>query len=891
MLMQLLRWMSWLLVRVLVLGRYRATILGKQEVLRRPGPYLMLPNHPAFIDPPLLMAFLWPTFRFRPMLLETNFQNPILAPFVPILRAIPIPDIERASAADRQRVEEAVGAAVAALRAGDNVIVWPSGRLQRNGIESIGGSRSVADILAAVPNVTVVLVRTRGLWGSMFSVAATGQRPHLMALLFRSVLLYLANLIIFTPRRHITIKMEPFTRAERPEPTREAVNHWLEAWYNADVRPEKPTYVPHHFLFGPRAYEFPPPPSLPEVDVRQVKPETKQVVAEALEEKLGRPLTPEEERPNLTFRELGLDSLDLMEVTLTVERRTGFHGESIPVTLGQLWALAAGLGAGAPVKPPPPVWFSPPTGALDVVAHGQTVAEAVVNRVLMNPRDIATADDVGGILTYEQILMRSLLLASRFRDIPEPHVGLLMPASSAGVVALMALHFAGKLPVLLNWTTGPGNMGHGVEITGVKRVVTSKLFIDRAQVVVPGAEFLYLESVRGTVGRLEYARRWLAMKLFRTRVARRTLARLDPDPDKPAAVLFTSGSEKAPKAVPLTHRNVLSDMAGAAPLLQVDRTTVLLVFLPLFHSFGHTVTGLFPLFGGIKSVYHPDPTDASGLVRKIVAYRPTALAATPTFLGYILDRAEPGDLDSLQLIVVGAEKCPDVIFDKAAKLAPNATVVEGYGITECSPVVSANPRWAPKRGTVGVPIGGVTVCATDLETEKALPVGETGMLLVSGPTVFPGYIGYEGPPPFRELDGKRWYVTGDLAEIGTDGYIRFRGRLKRFLKAGGEMISLPALEEPFARLYPATQEGPRVAVEGIETPSGRRIVLFTTEDIPLKEANAILQREGHRGIMRLDEVRNLEAIPVLGTGKTDYKVLRAMIEGERTGERPGERGA
>jgi long-chain-fatty-acid--[acyl-carrier-protein] ligase len=179
---------------------------------------------------------------------------------------------------------------------------------------------------------------------------------------------------------------------------------------------------------------------------------------------------------------------------------------------------------------------------------------------------------------------------------------------------------------------------------------------------------------------------------------------------------------------------------------------------------------------------------------------------------------------------------------------------------------------------VGQPLPGVEVCAVDLETEAVLPPGRRGMLHVSGPIVFPGYIGYDGPSPFRERDGKRWYVTGDLAELDAEGTIRLSGRLKRFLKAGGEMISLPALEEPLAHRYPPTVEGPRVAVEGIETEGGgRHVVLFTTEPLGLREANAVLQEEGFRGVMRLDEVRHIEKVPVLGTGKTDYKVLRAQI--------------
>ncbi len=264
--------------------------------------------------------------------------------------------------------------------------------------------------------------------------------------------------------------------------------------------------------------------------------------------------------------------------------------------------------------------------------------------------------------------------------------------------------------------------------------------------------------------------------------------------------------------------------------------------------------------------------------RKTAAYKPTLIAATPTFMNYILDRASPGDLNTLHLIVLGAEKCPDAVFAKIKRIMPQAAAVEGYGITECSAVVSVNRPATTKEGTLGLPLPGVTVCVTDLETGKVLPQGLMGMLNVHGPNVFPGYVGYDGPSPFREMDGKRWYVTGDLGEIDSDGALVFRGRLKRFLKAGGEMISLPALEEPFARLYPPTDQGPQVAVEGIETNDGRRIVLFTTQAITLHEANAILQKEGFRGVLRLDDVSRLDKIPVLGTGKTDYKVLRALVQ-------------
>ncbi len=151
------------------------------------------------------------------------------------------------------------------------------------------------------------------------------------------------------------------------------------------------------------------------------------------------------------------------------------------------------------------------------------------------------------------------------------------------------------------------------------------------------------------------------------------------------------------------------------------------------------------------------------------------------------------------------------------------------------------------------------------------------MLLVRGPSIFGGYLHYDGPDPFMTIDSQRWYKTGDLVALDEERFIHFRGRLKRFIKAGGEMISLPALEEPFLQCFPPTEDGPQVAVEGVEMPTGRHITLFTTREMTLREANLILAEAGFRGVMRLDEVRQVDSIPVLGTGKTDYKALRKAV--------------
>jgi long-chain-fatty-acid--[acyl-carrier-protein] ligase len=802
---------------------------------------------------------------------------------VPLLGGVRVPDLDQPSDAASAQARAAIDSVIEGLRQGDNFILWPAGHAQSDGVERLGAAQAASDILKAVPDANVVLVRTRGLWGSRFSLARTGRAPALMGELKRSVLILLSNLLLFTPRRRIDITVEVIDRRKLPDLHRRTLNPWLEAWYNAGG-PEMPKFVPYHLLFGPRTYRFPAPPRPPAVDASRITAATKAGVRQILEDKLRRPLEESQQKAETTLAELGMSSLEAVDVTRAVEQRYRFTVEVMPTTVGELWALAQGLAEKGSVPPPPAEWLRRPSEEGRLQLLGGTLLAAFVARALANPKDVVVADDLSGVLTYERLLVGALTLAKRLTRLPNANVGLMLPASVACDVAFLALHLAGKLPVMLNWTTGPAHLAHAVEVMGVTHVVTSKAFIDRLGVPSAGWEYLYLEELRAGIGRFELLRTLLTVRLLPGVVRRRVLGgkkRTVPSPDQYAVILFTSGTEKAPKVVPLTHRNILSDLRGGIEFFGVTRQDILLGFLPPFHSFGLTVGLLLPVLTGLRVVHHPDPTDAARLARKIVAYKPTHLVCTPTFLGYILDHAQPGQLASLRSIVVGAEKCPEGLRRRCAELVPEASLTEGYGITECSPIVSVNQAVANRPGTVGRPIPGVEVCVVDLVTEAQLPTGRTGMLWVSGPMVFPGYLGYDGPSPFQERDGKRWYVTGDLAELDADGYIRLAGRLKRFLKAGGEMISLVALEEPFARLYPPTQEGPRVAVEGIETAEGTRIVLFSTEPISLRDANALLHQEGFRGVMHLSETRQVATIPVLGTGKTDYKVLRATLTAEQ----------
>ena len=874
-----LRNLFWWLSRHLLRLRYRVNVTGLDALRKVRGPTLVMPNHPGYIDPPLVLAHLQNGLKLRPVVYAGIYRLPALLPLMRLVDALEVPELAEHSQDARQQTLVLIDAIVAGLQRGESFLLYPSGKTQRGSREELGAARAAAEILDRCPQASVALVRTRGLWGSMFTFARTGQRPHLGRCALKTIGWMAANLLFFAPRRRVEVTVEVADRGALPTGNRDALNRHLEEWYNRGG-PEPPAFVPYHFLFGPRSYKFPDLRSSGDIDVSKIKPATIEAVNEIIAEHLKRPLADDERDADQTLEGLGIDSLERMDIALAIEDRFGFRSDQVAETLGQLWELAAGLQTGSGDKPivAPPAWHEKAQRAGESAILAETVGEAFVARALACSREMATADATSGALTYRRLLVGARLLAKRFGPMPGDAVGVLLPASVAADVVYFGLHLAGKLPVMLNWTTGPANLAHAVSMLGIRRVITSRRLIDRLGIRIEGAEYAFLEDIKASTGKLEALSMLLATSLFPGRLLRR-LPR--PSPDAPAVVLFTSGSESTPKAVPLSHRNLITNIRACLHVLELSRNDVMLGFLPPFHSFGLTGTLLAPILSGFRVVHHPDPTDAGRLVRTTAGYRANLLVTTPTFLSYMLSVATADAFRSVRTVVTGAEKCPETLFARIRELAPQATILEGYGITECSPVVAANRPKQTKLGTVGFPVDGVEVCLVDPDTREPAHGAATGLLLVRGPSVFQGYLNHSGADPFIEVHGKRWYVTGDLVEIDPEGFIHFRGRLKRFLKVGGEMVSLPALEEPFQEKFPPTEEGPQAAVEGIDAHDARWIVLFTTRDISLREANAMLSAAGLRGVMRLDEVVRLEAIPVLGTGKTDYKALRRMVQESR----------
>jgi long-chain-fatty-acid--[acyl-carrier-protein] ligase len=348
--------------------------------------------------------------------------------------------------------------------------------------------------------------------------------------------------------------------------------------------------------------------------------------------------------------------------------------------------------------------------------------------------------------------------------------------------------------------------------------------------------------------------------------------------NKTAVILFTSGSEAMPKAVPLTHTNITNDLHGTFELMKIEKKTIFLGFLPPFHSFGFTALTAFPLISGTRVAYTPNPTDAREVLKILKHTKSNLMVGTPGFLKLLMAVGSAYYFKSIRYVISGAEAMPAALKELFDSLTVNTKLLEGYGITECAPILSANPVHKQKANSVGNFIPGVEHLILDLETGKPSLTGNSGMLYVRGKNVFNGYLGEETNNPFEEINGKTYYKTGDLAYLDEDGFLFITGRLKRFIKIAGEMISLPFIEKILLEKY-GDQEKQVLAVEGSDKTTPAQIVLFTTLNINLEDVNNYLSENGVAPLARIKRIVEIDEIPVLGTGKTDYKVLRKRIEG------------
>ena len=465
-------------------------------------------------------------------------------------------------------------------------------------------------------------------------------------------------------------------------------------------------------------------------------------------------------------------------------------------------------------------------------------------------------------------------------------VGILLPPSVGGALANVAATLSGRTTVNLNYTVGLKGLESVSSQAGLMTVLTSRVFLERAKVELPAnLTPIWIDEIRNSIDSLARLTALLLALFAPIRMLeRRCGAIIPPRIDDVATIIFSSGSTGEPKGVLLSHFNLDSNVEGIAQVLHVDQYDRLLGILPFFHSFGYLATLWFPLIHGAGVIYHPSPLDAGPIGELIHQHRITILIATPTFLQLYVRRCTPEQFGSLRIVLTGAEKLPDrllIAFEKRFGICP----IEGYGVTECAPVIAVNcPDFraagffqpASRKGTVGQPLPGVSVRIVDPDTYQLLPVGTSGMLLVKGPNVMDGYLGREDLTAKVMRDG--WYITGDIATLDEDGFITITDRLSRFSKIAGEMIPHGQIEN--ALLEAAHAETMVLAVTAVpDDRKGEQLVVLHTLD----ESNIpdILRKLATHGLPNLfipkrENFIKVDHLPVLGTGKLDLRTLKQL---------------
>ncbi|QYY37087.1 AMP-binding protein [Ruficoccus sp. ZRK36] len=510
-----------------------------------------------------------------------------------------------------------------------------------------------------------------------------------------------------------------------------------------------------------------------------------------------------------------------------------------------------------------------------------------VDKELVVDRALGRKAFKGGVL-----LALSLGLAKRLRrDCPEKRIGLVLPPGIAGVVGNLAVVLAGKTPVNLNFTLGRDAVAACVERAGIKTILTVgaiKEKIDEKCPEFPWTDHMIdLKDALTGMSKLGIALRLAAVKLLPAG----WLAKLFRVPTQggreEAAILFTSGSDGAPKGVVLSHRNIIANCIQASMCRALPMQESMLANLPIFHSFGFTVTLWLPLMFGMRVVYTPSPLDFKLAARAIREEKCGILLGTPTFFRPYLKRVEPSDLATLKIAIAGAEKTPKGFHQAWEERFPSCFYLEGYGLTETTPVVGVNEPdilsdnpddcvIGTRAGSIGRLFPGMAARIRSLETDEIQPMTQTGIVEFKGPNIFEGYL--DEPEKTAAVLRDGWLATGDLGRLDPDGFLYIEGRISRFSKIGGEMVPHGTVETAVAKaLGLDDSEVPLIAVSARQDPAkGEALVLLSTSAVDREELARKLAEAGLANLWIPREIRIVEAIPTLGSGKLDIKALKDL---------------
>jgi acyl-[acyl-carrier-protein]-phospholipid O-acyltransferase/long-chain-fatty-acid--[acyl-carrier-protein] ligase len=518
----------------------------------------------------------------------------------------------------------------------------------------------------------------------------------------------------------------------------------------------------------------------------------------------------------------------------------------------------------------------------DATAHRKSASDTLPRRVIRSARrhwsHFAMADSSGRELTFGRMLTASLLIANWARTRrDEEMIGVLLPPGVDGALVNIGITLAGRVPVNLDFTASPEEMVAVRERCRIRTVVTSKLSLAKTKVAAQDG-MIFVEDILERAGRVARWRARLAARLAPAVLLSRTAR-----PDSLATVIFSSGVTGTPKGAMLSHYNLLANIEAIAQLYWIHDRDRIVGVLPFFHSFGYAVTMWFPLIAGCGVIYHPDPSDAESIGRLVAQYRATLLLATPAFCSIYTHQCSKEQFASLRYVLVGAEKLREPLAE-AFREKFGVELLEGYGCTEMAPVVAVSaPNFVAgkdtqlgnKPGTVGQPLPGVAARVVEPSTFAPLPSNREGLLLVKGSNRMIGYLGE--PERTAEVFHDGWYITGDIAAIDDEGFIRITDRLSRHSRIAGEMVPHLRIEETLAGIL---GDAPYAVTAIADDRNDERLAALYVHDLSPAE---LWQRLSETDLPRLwiprqENLYRVESLPLLGSGKLDLRGLKARAE-------------
>jgi acyl-[acyl-carrier-protein]-phospholipid O-acyltransferase/long-chain-fatty-acid--[acyl-carrier-protein] ligase len=516
------------------------------------------------------------------------------------------------------------------------------------------------------------------------------------------------------------------------------------------------------------------------------------------------------------------------------------------------------------------------------------LARACLRGLKRNPFRIAITDGLDNTSLSRGKLLGVAIALSHYlkKTCPERRIGIVLPPGKGGVVANLAVVLAGKIPVNLNFTSARDSIESSREQAGLSTIVTARLLTKRLEDFPWTPQVIHLDEILPKMKRAILGW-WLLGLVMPAGVLAQALGIPRIGDRAEAVLLFTSGSSGKPKGVALTHRNILGNVSQFAVMLDAKKDDVVLASLPFFHSFGCTVTLWYPLIEGVRTASYPNPLEAGKIASLVERQTITVMLATPTFLRAYLRKAEPAQLRSLRLLITGAEKLPDELA-KAFEARFGKEVLQGYGLTETSPVASVNlpePRArkagqsvqpCTRLGSAGKLLPGMAAEIRDAETDRKVSLHDTGMLWLKGPNIFEGYL--DAPEQTADVLRDGWFKTGDIGRFDEDGFLYIEGRLSRFSKIGGEMVPHETVEQKIISVLPGGEHSERIiAIVGIaDEAKGEALVLLSSVDLDLSSVRTALSEIGVPNLWIPKTMRRVEAIPVLASGKLDLAGCKAL---------------